>query len=305
MPVLLPTGEHEVSYCNVHFEICDGLGHGTIQSWAFSWAHQYHASRTAPLQTLAGVEWALGTRSVNDVVLTQVLAVDANLTVPVGSTATFGFKYVHPEPEKEEYVWKTIFSLQEGRNNFCETANQITVCHGKFRDRAVIEDNEEEGLLTLTLPDVQRSDEGWYEAEVRVKFHPHGTPANVKTFLRVTDAPTCRALICPGSNMFICRMETRGNLPTCTCECADGTEKTTSWGTTVFGFIVLGMTLVGLPLCILLPVVISKGWVVINRPQGIGCDAVLFPRCPTWQGARSVNLTSDDEDNGDKEDLDL
>eukprot|EP00058_Branchiostoma_floridae_P027847 XP_002613338.1 hypothetical protein BRAFLDRAFT_68305 [Branchiostoma floridae] len=131
------------------------------------------------------VDTALGTRPVSGVVVPQIEAVDANLTITVGTTATLRFKYVHPEPEKEEYAWKTVFALQEGRKNFCETANQITVCHGKFGDRAVMEDNEEEGLLTLTLPDIQRSDEGWYEAEVRVKFHAHGIPANAKTFLRV------------------------------------------------------------------------------------------------------------------------
>ncbi|XP_078608024.1 uncharacterized protein LOC144879978 isoform X2 [Branchiostoma floridae x Branchiostoma japonicum] len=200
-------------------------------------------------------------------------ALFTNLTTHVDGEAWLRFTYQLPEGISVADVGKAVYHvyrLQGGRNDVGAIENGTTRYYGEYEGRVRFQD--EEGTLAVMLTNIQHSDQGWYELEIRVA----GTlPVNAKGYLTVVDAPVCPALNCPdSSHRSICRVvglrstdSEPYNPPNCTCKCHYTTNFKPALEVTVPGVLV-GMVLTGILFAIVLTVLVNTGWVAIRRPPG-------------------------------------
>eukprot|EP00058_Branchiostoma_floridae_P008769 XP_002594257.1 hypothetical protein BRAFLDRAFT_117648 [Branchiostoma floridae] len=189
-------------------------------------------------------------------------ALFTNLTTHVDGEAWLPFTYQLPEGISVADVRKAVYHvyrLQGGRNDVGAIENGITRYYGEYEGRVRFQ--VEEGILTVMLTNIQHSDQGWYELEIRVAG---SLPVLAKGYLTVVDAPVCPALNCLNSRS-ICTVEgfSTGsepyNPPNCTCECAYTSNFKPGSEVTVPGVLV-GMFLLGILLAIVVIVLVMKGW---------------------------------------------
>ncbi|KAI8482617.1 N-acetylmuramoyl-L-alanine amidase [Branchiostoma belcheri] len=134
-------------------------------------------------------------------------AITSDVNATVGDTVQISYMY-EISANFSDRSFKSVHRLRNGSRDLISeifpNGSQSYEPLARLEDVVLHETTSyKEGLLTLTLDQLQLSDTAEYEAEVRV---PRISYINAKVTLTVTDVPRCPYQSCPDGQQLVCQL---------------------------------------------------------------------------------------------------